>query len=75
LIRAGARGVAILRKRGPKDARVAWYQQPLFESEQFTVGFAGMLNALVGLYATRVYVRPEVETRTERSCGFAVSWV
>jgi hypothetical protein len=64
-----------IRKRGPKDAHVAWYQQPLFESEQFTLGFAGMVHALVGLYATKVYVRPELETRTERSCGFSVSWV
>ena len=64
-----------VRQRGPKDAWVAWYEQPLFESEQFTIGFVGMLNALIGLYATKVYVKPEVETRTARSCAFSVAWV
>ncbi len=64
-----------VRKRGPKDAWVAWYEQPLFESEQFTIGFAGMVNALIGLYATKVYVKTETESRTRRSCAFSVAWV
>jgi hypothetical protein len=64
-----------IRKVGPKDAYVAWYQQPLFESEQFTVGFNGMLQALLGLYASRVYVKTDLDARTPRSCGFTASWV
>jgi hypothetical protein len=62
-------------KRGPKDARLEWANQPCARIPYFGVSFASLLGTTVGMFCRKAYVTKILRACTPTKLSFQLSWV
>jgi hypothetical protein len=68
-------GQFIVRRIGPKDARLEFVGFPLFRVSYMHNSFPGTYQAALELVSPRIFVRQDLSFRTESSMALLVSWV